>query len=56
MRRLADPREVVLAGPPNAGKSTLANALIGRPVSIVHDTAGTTRDWVREQALLADLR
>jgi hypothetical protein len=52
MQKLLDPPEVVLAGPPNAGKSTLANALIGRPVSIVHDTAGTTRDWIREQAIL----
>jgi tRNA modification GTPase len=55
MQRLLRPAEVVLAGPPNAGKSTLANALIGRDVSIVHDTPGTTRDWVREQANLRGL-
>ena len=55
MRRLLCPAEVVLAGPPNAGKSTLANALLGRPASIVHGRAGTTRDWVREQALLHGL-
>ena len=52
MKRLLDPAEVVLIGPPNAGKSALANALVGRQVSIVHDTPGTTRDWVREEARL----
>ncbi len=52
MIRLCNPPEVVLAGEPNVGKSTLTNALIGRPVSIIHDQAGTTRDWVRELAVL----
>ncbi len=55
MQKLLRPAEVVLAGPPNAGKSTLANALIGREISIVHRRAGTTRDWVRELALLEGL-
>ena len=48
---LLNPPEVVLAGLPNAGKSTLMNHWVGRPVSIVHAQAGTTRDWVREKAL-----
>ncbi|MCK5114023.1 MAG: 50S ribosome-binding GTPase [Phycisphaerae bacterium] len=52
MQKLLDPMEVVLAGPPNAGKSTLGNAIVARPVSIVHDHAGTTRDWIRELALI----
>jgi len=52
MQRLLSPAEVVLAGPPNAGKSSLANLLVGREVSITHEQAGTTRDWVRETAVL----
>ncbi len=52
MQRLLNPAEVVLVGPPNVGKSTLANALLGRQVAIVHEMAGTTRDWVRELVIL----
>ncbi len=55
MTRLLNPAEVVIVGPPNAGKSTLTNALVGRAVSIVHERAGTTRDWVRELALIGQV-
>ena len=40
--------QVVIAGKPNAGKSSLLNALAGRDAAIVTDIAGTTRDVLRE--------
>lgn len=41
---IRDGLKVVIAGPPNAGKSSLMNALAKREVAIVTDIAGTTRD------------
>ena len=50
--RLRDGVRVVLAGPPNAGKSTLLNALIGRDAAIVSAVAGTTRDVIETPVVI----
>lgn len=50
--RLNDGLRVVIVGRPNAGKSSLLNALAGSDRAIVSATAGTTRDVLREQLSL----
>ncbi len=51
-RLLRDGMTVVLVGKPNAGKSSLLNALAGHDAAIVTEIAGTTRDVLRERIQL----
>ena len=48
-RLLRDGLTLVIAGPPNAGKSSIMNALSGRNTAIVTNVPGTTRDLLKEQ-------
>ncbi len=52
-RRARAKARVVLAGPPNAGKSALFNALLGRRRALVSDQPGTTRDFVEAELTIA---
>lgn len=51
--RLGEGYRVVLAGPPNAGKSTLFNALIESEAAITSPIAGTTRDVIERAVAIA---
>jgi tRNA modification GTPase len=50
--RLRDGIRVVIAGPPNAGKSSLLNWLVGRRAAITSAIAGTTRDLIEAPAAI----
>lgn len=51
---LHDGVKVAIAGAPNAGKSSLMNALLGRNRAIVSPSAGTTRDFIDDRIMLGE--
>jgi tRNA modification GTPase len=53
--RLKEGLRVVIAGPPNAGKSTLLNALAGRAAAITSAIPGTTRDLIEVPVAIAGM-
>ena len=53
--RLRDGLRVVIAGPPNSGKSSLLNVLAGREAAITSATPGTTRDLIEAPTAIAGL-
>ncbi|MGQ3685703.1 MAG: GTPase [Candidatus Loosdrechtia sp.] len=52
---LTTPKVLIVLGKPNAGKSTITNALLGEDRILVHHEPGTTRDYVSEFVSVSDI-
>jgi tRNA modification GTPase len=55
-RQIRDGYRIAIVGPPNAGKSSLFNGLVGRDAAIVAPIEGTTRDVIEAPAILGGYR
>jgi len=55
-KHLSHALKVLLLGPPNAGKSTLFNSILGHDRALVSETPGTTRDYLSQEIRVGDYR
>jgi len=55
-KHLANTLKVLLIGPPNAGKSTIFNSMLGQERALVSENPGTTRDYIGQEMIVGDYR
>ena len=55
-KHLSHTLKVLLLGPPNAGKSTIFNSMLGHERALVSETPGTTRDYISQEMIAGDYR